>query len=407
MQYRKRTKREKLIAILLTIAMIPTLVPSVSFAGDFSDAEPAAKAEQQVEKKSEPKAEKKEASKAESKKEEPKAESMKAAEEESKDEQKEEKKDEPKEEVKSDNSSDSGSDSDKKEESEKKDDSDQEQATEPEKDAEETTEATESTEATEAKDEATKEDEEKKDDEDKFPAQDFEKTFDGVTVKIHAPKGALLKDSSLNIGTVSDETAKAGVTSVYGEGAQAVKAMDLTFTNDGENVQPEGDVYVTFAYTGFADLKAPAIVHIDKNGNPTTNIAEIFQGGLLPFGGVKGSGLAGVAQFFSGVASGAAKTVYDLYQPDVNNYGMIVQVVDIEKFMPMDEFNERIESQIAQLLALEPVDPSRPVVYPGYLEEQKLRKALAEGVDVADAIADEIIEEAKKVDMDVSGYFNA
>ena len=154
-------------------------------------------------------------------------------------------------------------------------------------------------------------------------------------------------------------------------------------------------------------LDAPEGWGIDKNGNPTTNIAEIFQGGLLPFGGVKGSGLAGVAQFFSGVASGAAKTVYDLYQPDVNNYGMIVQVVDIEKFMPMDEFNERIESQIAQLLALEPVDPSRPVVYPGYLEEQKLRKALAEGVDVADAIADEIIEEAKKVDMDVSGYFNA
>ena len=69
MQNRKRTKREKLIAILLTIAMVPTLVPSISFAGDYSDVEPATKAEQHVEKKSEPKKEEK--------KEEPKAESKK------------------------------------------------------------------------------------------------------------------------------------------------------------------------------------------------------------------------------------------------------------------------------------------------------------------------------------------
>ena len=145
---------------------------------------------------------------------------------------------------------------------------------------------------------------------------------------------------------------------------------------------------------------------VDRNGDPTNDPYEImYSGALLPFGGVKGSGLAGVANFFSGIASGAAKDVYDLYVTGINNYGMIIQLFDIEALMSMEEFSERIEFQIGELLSLEPADESRPVVYPGYLEAKRLEKALAEGVDVADSIAEEIIAAGDKVGIDVRHYF--
>ena len=205
MQYCKRTKREKLIAILLTIAMVPTLVPSISFAGDFSDDQPAARAEQQAEKKSEPKAEKNE---------------------ESGDEQKEE--------VKSEKASDSGDDS-----------PDQKQKAEPEKDAEESTEATEATEAMEPGDEAAREDEaqrdeEKKDEEkeaneDKFPAQDFESSDDGVTVNVSAPEGTWMHVKSVSISAGDVEGA-------VGENVSGKINEDILY-DPGAGAIPEGAVF--------------------------------------------------------------------------------------------------------------------------------------------------------------------
>ncbi len=140
---------------------------------------------------------------------------------------------------------------------------------------------------------------------------------------------------------------------------------------------------------------------IDKDGKPTTDAAAIRGGGaMLPFGGIKGSGLAGVAQFFAGVASGAAKDVRDVFHTSWDNCGFLLQVIDISKFMDIEEYNERIEYQIEALMNLEPVDPARPVIYPGYLEGERLAKAKEEGIEVEGAIYDELSEAAESVGLD-------
>ncbi len=149
------------------------------------------------------------------------------------------------------------------------------------------------------------------------------------------------------------------------------------------------------------EKQAPEGWGIDGDGQPTTDPRTIlFDGALLPFGGVKGSGLAGMANFMAGNASGAENDLYKLYDPEVNNYGMIMQVVDISKLMDMDEYNARVERQIGELLSLPPVDPARPVLYAGYLEQQRLEKALAEGIEVRDSILDEIREAGRTVGVD-------
>ena len=65
--------------------------------------------------------------------------------------------------------------------------------------------------------------------------------------------------------------------------------------------------------------------------------------------------------------------------------------------MDLAEYNERIEFQLEQLMALEPVNPERPVIYPGYLEGKRLEKAKAEGIEVDGAIYEELCAAAKAV----------
>ncbi len=128
--------------------------------------------------------------------------------------------------------------------------------------------------------------------------------------------------------------------------------------------------------------EAPAGWGIDRNGQPTTDIAEIMDhGSMVPFGGIKGSGLAGLVGIMSGVLSGS-----EYYRDDVGfNQSFTMQLIDVQKFMPLEEFTKRMDTYCGDILNLKPAQEGGHVYYPGYLEGERRKKALVEGIELSNS----------------------
>ena len=126
---------------------------------------------------------------------------------------------------------------------------------------------------------------------------------------------------------------------------------------------------------------------LDRNGRTCTDPEEILRhGSLLPFGGAKGSGIAGMINILAGILSGAA------YQDDVislcrdvrkpSNYGCYMQVLDISKFMDLSEYTRRAETWAQAILDNPPGEGFDRVVYPGYPEGMRWQRAKETGLEL-------------------------
>ena len=93
---------------------------------------------------------------------------------------------------------------------------------------------------------------------------------------------------------------------------------------------------------------------IDKQGKPTTDPFEGFVNGgaLLPFAGHKGYGISLMMDVLAGILSGSnyGKNVGMVYDTTkVAGVGCCIIVINIENFMPIDMFNQRIEDLLASI----------------------------------------------------------
>lgn len=148
---------------------------------------------------------------------------------------------------------------------------------------------------------------------------------------------------------------------------------------------------------------------LDRDGNPCTDPEEILShGSLLPFGGAKGSGLAGMINIQAGILSGAA------YLDDVvslcrerskpANYGCFLQAVDIQKFLSLTEYCSRAEQWVEGILKNPPAKGFQQVVYPGYLEQQRYEQAYREGILLSEISFRNLVEAGKRVGIDVVDF---
>jgi LDH2 family malate/lactate/ureidoglycolate dehydrogenase len=108
---------------------------------------------------------------------------------------------------------------------------------------------------------------------------------------------------------------------------------------------------------------------LDAEGRPTTDPAAALSGVMLPFAGAKGSGLAMLVDILGGVlaGSGFAGSVRD-WNADFTgpaDVGHFFLVLKVEAFMPLPEFEARMETAIARLHALPPAAGFDAVRYPG------------------------------------------
>lgn len=102
----------------------------------------------------------------------------------------------------------------------------------------------------------------------------------------------------------------------------------------------------------------PEGVALAKNGVPTTNPKDLAEGTLLPAAGPKGSGLALMVEIFCGILAGAAMSkevgsMFNTWDTPVNT-GHFFFVLDIERFLPMPQYFERITTLLEWMKSAAP-----------------------------------------------------
>lgn len=117
--------------------------------------------------------------------------------------------------------------------------------------------------------------------------------------------------------------------------------------------------------------KIPEGWALNTKGEPTTDPVEAINGIILPMAGHKGYGIGVMMDIFAGVLSGSQflSGVNGPYHSDKKSgVGHFISVYNIETFMPVEQYNERIAEFIRKLKA-PPLAPGHEgIFYPGELE---------------------------------------
>jgi len=134
---------------------------------------------------------------------------------------------------------------------------------------------------------------------------------------------------------------------------------------------------------------------LDAQGNPTTDAAAALKGVLLPIAGPKGYGLSLFIDILSGVLSGA-KFGGHLGPHAVGNtsrdtdVGHFFVIADISRFMPLEQFYERIKVVINDIKSLPRIEGVNEIFMPGEIEERKADLSIKEGLLLDEALITEI-----------------
>ena len=138
---------------------------------------------------------------------------------------------------------------------------------------------------------------------------------------------------------------------------------------------------------------------IDKDGNPTTNPDDYYQGGaILPVGadqGHKGSGLSFMVEALSAILTGLG---FGIDPQARHNDGCFIAVFNVEAFRPLAEFKKEVREFAEFVKDTPPAKGFSEVLYPGEIEWRTEQRRRREGIYIEDETWDQIstlIEEHK------------
>lgn len=136
----------------------------------------------------------------------------------------------------------------------------------------------------------------------------------------------------------------------------------------------------------------PATWGVDDQGAPTTDANAIKA--LLPVGGPKGYGLGFLVEILGGVLSGAAishglgNMYTDFSKPQ--DVGHWLLAIDIEHFMPIEAFKDRIQTLVDMAHSSNPAVGFAGVLVPGEPEERIREQRIREGIPLPEATVHEL-----------------
>ncbi len=119
----------------------------------------------------------------------------------------------------------------------------------------------------------------------------------------------------------------------------------------------------------------PQGLALDIDGNPTTDAAKAFEGGCLPFGGVKGSVLGMLMDLLSGVLTGAnfggdVKSLYfDHSEPQ--NVGHLFFAIKPDLFLSLTDFGARMDMFYERIKDLPRAAGVDEIMLPGEPEQRR------------------------------------
>lgn len=119
---------------------------------------------------------------------------------------------------------------------------------------------------------------------------------------------------------------------------------------------------------------------LDKQGNPTTNPQDLFDGGsMLPLGGDqahKGYGLSFMIEILSGILTGIG---YGSDGSGFHNDGIFFAAFSVEHFRPLAEFEAEVDGFIDWVKTSGLATGFDEILYPGELEARLEQERLAGG----------------------------
>lgn len=136
---------------------------------------------------------------------------------------------------------------------------------------------------------------------------------------------------------------------------------------------------------------------VDKQGNNTTNPADILEGALLPFGGPKGYGIALIIDILCSTLANAKNSrqigsFFGSKDPSAfQNIGFFMGAIDISKFIDIDLFKERIDVMFDELKACPPAPGFSEVMIPGENAYRAFQSCKNEGIELSETIVKELI----------------
>jgi LDH2 family malate/lactate/ureidoglycolate dehydrogenase len=135
-----------------------------------------------------------------------------------------------------------------------------------------------------------------------------------------------------------------------------------------------------------AGKKIPFGWATDKDGKPTDDPEIGMDGLMLPLGGYKGYGLALFVEVLCAMLTGAD---YGPHLKDGKGVGHFFVAIDIARFVPLAEFQERLKTMVDEIHAGERAPGVERLYVPGEIEMETETRRNHEGIPLPeDVIAD-------------------
>ncbi|MBM7554468.1 Ldh family oxidoreductase [Thalassobacillus pellis] len=134
---------------------------------------------------------------------------------------------------------------------------------------------------------------------------------------------------------------------------------------------------------------------LDEEGQVTNDPGKALTGSVLPLGGAKGFALALAVEILSGVLSGAAfgpnvNSIYQEASKTPANVGHFFILMDIEKFMPHETFQQSMEQLIHQMKETPKAPGFEEIRYPGERRTKEFERRLEDGIPLTQSVQDEL-----------------
>lgn len=133
----------------------------------------------------------------------------------------------------------------------------------------------------------------------------------------------------------------------------------------------------------------------DDRGRPTTDTAAASVNRLQWFGGYKGYGIALLVELLAGVLADSSfgrteRTRSPLAGPQRIAKGYLFLALDVGRFVPVDDFRQRVDALVRDVASAEPADGVERVLVPGQLEHERRAARSRDGVPLSAALVDEL-----------------
>jgi uncharacterized oxidoreductase len=149
---------------------------------------------------------------------------------------------------------------------------------------------------------------------------------------------------------------------------------------------------------------------IDKEGNPTNDTYDYYEGGaILPLGGdigYKGMGLGLLVDFLAGALTEASCSSSTEFRKPGGSNGTFIIVIDISHFTSPKEYKKRVNEVITNIKKSKKQKMVKEILIPGEPEALHKMQRMETGIDLPDTTWKSIVTIAEEYGITVNEYIN-